>query len=302
MYLCTIKACVQTVCVHFFSNCLRFTLNFIFTHSFPPTPTHTHIIHTHSLDHKHALTHTLSLSLMHTHTHTHCTGCKECSNEPCFDSDDHVPIHPLPPVANIRKCQLKNHHKCFQKSLESNPKFAHSIEQLVVWLIESEKGTTVRVYRLCVCRLCVCRLCVCVCVCFRGEGVYRACTHRVVVVYHAYPCDPWICCAELGSEVCAQKTMVRIRTLRITYNWCPIWVEGLCVVVWRGNGGGRVALGSFSSFFIALSQQTIFCLFLFQIVRSRTLFVESCRCSGLIRDLTPPLTTSLQVQIYILYM
>ena len=35
--------------------------------------------------------------------------------------------------------------------------------------------------------------------------MYRACTHRVVVVYHAYQCDPWICCAELGSEVCAKQ-------------------------------------------------------------------------------------------------
>ena len=68
------------------------------------------------------------------------SGCKECNNEPCFDSDDYVPLHPLPPVATIRRCSLKNHHKCFQKSLESNPKFAHSIQQLVVWLIESEKG------------------------------------------------------------------------------------------------------------------------------------------------------------------
>jgi hypothetical protein len=69
-------------------------------------------------------------------------GCKECNNEPCFDSDDYVPLHPLPPVAIIRRCSLKNHHKCFQKSLESNPKFAHSIQQLVVWLIESEKDCT----------------------------------------------------------------------------------------------------------------------------------------------------------------
>ena len=92
---------------------------------------------------------------------------------------------------------------------------------------------------MCVLTVCVC-VCVCVCVFFRGEGVYRACTHRsVVVVYHAYQCDPWICCAELGSEVCAIKTAHNIQLVS-------------CFFLYLGGGFVRVALGSFSSFFIAI--------------------------------------------------
>ena len=68
------------------------------------------------------------------------TGCKECANELCFDRGDFLPIPRLPPIANIRKCSKTNHHKCFQKCLQSNLKFAHSVEELVVWLVESDKG------------------------------------------------------------------------------------------------------------------------------------------------------------------
>ena len=47
-------------------------------------------------------------------------------------------VPPLPPVAIIRKCEKRNHHKCFAQSLEADQRFAHSVEELVVWLVESE--------------------------------------------------------------------------------------------------------------------------------------------------------------------
>lgn len=68
------------------------------------------------------------------------SGCDLCDNEPCFKKGEYVPIPPLPPLAIIKKCSNSNHHKCFLKSLESNEWFAHSVEELVVWIVESEKG------------------------------------------------------------------------------------------------------------------------------------------------------------------
>ena len=67
-------------------------------------------------------------------------GCDLCDNEPCFPRGSHVAIPPLPPIAVIKRCQSSNHHKCFAKSMESSELFAHSVEQLVVWIVESEKG------------------------------------------------------------------------------------------------------------------------------------------------------------------
>ena len=61
-----------------------------------------------------------------------------CDNEPCFERGESVPIPPLPPVATIKKCSASNHHKCYTKSLKSNEMFAHSVEALVVWIVESE--------------------------------------------------------------------------------------------------------------------------------------------------------------------
>lgn len=67
------------------------------------------------------------------------TGCTLCDNEPCFERGEPVPLPPLPPVATIKKCPQKNHHKCYTKSLKSNEMFAHSVEALVVWIVESEE-------------------------------------------------------------------------------------------------------------------------------------------------------------------
>ena len=61
-----------------------------------------------------------------------------CNNEPLFKQGEHVAVPPLPPVAIIKKCEKLNHHKCFAQSLEADHRFAHSIEELVVWLVESE--------------------------------------------------------------------------------------------------------------------------------------------------------------------
>ena len=44
--------------------------------------------------------------------------------------------------------------------------------------------------------------------------------------------------------LCVQLTCVYVRVCLVVCLVFCIWVEGLCVVVWRGNGG-RVALGSF---------------------------------------------------------
>ena len=66
-------------------------------------------------------------------------GCSLCDNEPLFKMGEHVAVPPLPPVAIIKKCEKLNHHKCFAQSLEADQRFAHSVEELVVWMVESEK-------------------------------------------------------------------------------------------------------------------------------------------------------------------
>ena len=65
-------------------------------------------------------------------------GCVLCDNEPLFKHGEHVAVPPLPPVAIIKKCEKLNHHKCFAQSLEADQRFAHSVEELVVWIVESE--------------------------------------------------------------------------------------------------------------------------------------------------------------------
>lgn len=67
-----------------------------------------------------------------------CLGCSLCDNEPLFKLGEHVAVPPLPPVAIIKKCEKVNHHKCFAQSLEADQRFAHSVEELVVWMVESE--------------------------------------------------------------------------------------------------------------------------------------------------------------------
>ena len=62
-----------------------------------------------------------------------------CNNEPSFQKGESIPIPPLPPVAVLRKCSSRNHHKCFTKSLDQDLWQAHSVEELVVWIVESEK-------------------------------------------------------------------------------------------------------------------------------------------------------------------
>ena len=57
-----------------------------------------------------------------------------------------MPIFPLPPVAILNKCSSRNHHKCFTKALEKQLLQAHSVEELVVWLVESEKDCTLDAY------------------------------------------------------------------------------------------------------------------------------------------------------------
>lgn len=73
-------------------------------------------------------------------------GCSRCDNEPSFQQGDHIPIFPLPPVAMLKKCSSKNHHKCFTKALEKQLFQAHSVEELVVWLVESEKECSLEAY------------------------------------------------------------------------------------------------------------------------------------------------------------
>lgn len=74
------------------------------------------------------------------------SGCNQCDNEPSFQQGDHIPILPLPPVAVLKKCSNKNHHKCFTKALEKQLFQAHSVEELVVWLVEGEKESTLEAY------------------------------------------------------------------------------------------------------------------------------------------------------------
>ena len=81
--------------------------------------------------------------MYNTSQHAVLSGCDLCDNEPCFKRGTHIPIPPLPPVAIIKKCERTNHHKCFSKSLESNEWYAHSVEELVIWVVESEKGIVV---------------------------------------------------------------------------------------------------------------------------------------------------------------
>lgn len=65
-------------------------------------------------------------------------GCNLCDNEPLYKHGEHVAVPPLPPVAIIKKCEKFNHHKCFAQSLDADQRFAHSVEELVVWMVESE--------------------------------------------------------------------------------------------------------------------------------------------------------------------
>ena len=62
-----------------------------------------------------------------------------CNNEPSFQKGEHIPLPPLPPVAVLKKCSNRNHHKCFTKSLQQDLWQAHSVEEMVVWIVESEK-------------------------------------------------------------------------------------------------------------------------------------------------------------------
>ena len=57
-----------------------------------------------------------------------------------------MPILPLPPVAILMKCSSTNHHKCFTKTLEKQLFQANSVEELVVWLVESEKDCSLEAY------------------------------------------------------------------------------------------------------------------------------------------------------------
>ncbi len=74
------------------------------------------------------------------------TGCTMCNNEPSFQPGEHIPVPPLPPVAVLKKCMSRNHHKCFTKCLEKDPWQAHSVEELVVWMVESEKDCSFEDY------------------------------------------------------------------------------------------------------------------------------------------------------------
>jgi len=73
-------------------------------------------------------------------------GCNLCDNEPSFQQGDHIPIFPLPPVAVLKKCTSSNHHKCFSKALDKQLFQAHSVEELVVWLVEAESDVTLETY------------------------------------------------------------------------------------------------------------------------------------------------------------
>lgn len=57
-----------------------------------------------------------------------------------------MPLPPLPPVAVLKKCPSRNHHKCFTKCLDQDPWQAHSVEELVVWMVESEKDCSFEEY------------------------------------------------------------------------------------------------------------------------------------------------------------
>ena len=57
-----------------------------------------------------------------------------------------MPVPPLPPVAVLKKCSSRNHHKCFTKCLEQDSWQAHSVEELVVWIVASEKDCSFEQY------------------------------------------------------------------------------------------------------------------------------------------------------------
>ena len=65
-------------------------------------------------------------------------GCPLCDNLPCFQPGEHVAILPLPAVVNLKMCNRRNHHKCFATCMEVNSRVAHAVEELVVWIVESE--------------------------------------------------------------------------------------------------------------------------------------------------------------------
>lgn len=64
----------------------------------------------------------------------------------CITPADHAPIPPLPKHmknSNIpfAVCKKNEHQTCYAMSRGTNPWFPHTVEELVIWTVEREKGT-----------------------------------------------------------------------------------------------------------------------------------------------------------------
>lgn len=64
-----------------------------------------------------------------------------CDNTPCFALGEYITLPPPPPMAKLKPCPERNHRQCFVNCLgKQDERFAHSVESLVVWIVESENG------------------------------------------------------------------------------------------------------------------------------------------------------------------
>eukprot|EP00731_Ephydatia_muelleri_P031622 Em0023g129a len=65
-----------------------------------------------------------------------------CDNTPCFALGEYITLPPPPPMAKLKPCPERNHRQCFVNCLgKQDERFAHSVESLVVWIVESENGS-----------------------------------------------------------------------------------------------------------------------------------------------------------------
>ena len=85
----------------------------------------------------------------------------------CIGSSPFVAIPPLPKHMKhcnspFQVCKKADHQTCYSMSKNTNPWFPHTVEELVVWTVERERGGW----------------CVCVCVCVRARMcVYSICSN-----------------------------------------------------------------------------------------------------------------------------
>lgn len=68
----------------------------------------------------------------------------------CVSPSEWIPIPPLPKHMKVSKtpfviCKKEEHHTCYAMSKGTNPWFPHTVEEMVIWTVERERGQFVSV-------------------------------------------------------------------------------------------------------------------------------------------------------------